>query len=264
MKNGLKVCCVQPPNFGYKQHELMNDIALSVGATYYSEKTGDDLSLIMPSDLGKAKKVIVSRASTIIVKDEVVVSQDDIDKRVEQLYSAQLLSKTKEEKEFIQSRIASLTGGVGVIYVGGQTELEHKELYDRVDDAVCAVRSATLEGILPGGGLALENISRFMTISDKWSDEKKVAYKILKQSLLAPINTILSNAGLRYDDLYNDGTPRGFGYDVKNDKRGRLMTMGVIDPMKVTKSALQNAVSVAVTLLSTNAIVTMARSYETK
>jgi len=264
MKNGLKVCCIQPPNFGYKQHELMNDIALSVGATYYSEKTGDDLSLIMPNDLGKAKKVIVSRASTIIVKDEVVVSQDDIDKRVEQLYSAQLLSKTKEEKEFIQSRIASLTGGVGVIYVGGQTELEHKELYDRVDDAVCAVRSATLEGILPGGGLALENISRFMTISDKWSDEKKVAYKILKQSLLAPINTILSNAGLRYDDLYNDGTPRGFGYDVKNDKRGRLMTMGVIDPMKVTKSALQNAVSVAVTLLSTNAIVTMARSYETK
>ena len=103
-----------------------------------------------------------------------------------------------------------------------------------------------------------------MTVSDNWSDEKKTAYNILRESLLSPINTILSNAGLRYDDLYNDDTPKGFGYDVKNDKRGKLMSMGVIDPMKVTKNALQNAVSVAVTLLSTNAIVTMARSYEYK
>tara|TARA_R110000744_G_scaffold52049_1_gene111697 strand:- start:182 stop:1204 length:1023 start_codon:yes stop_codon:yes gene_type:complete len=264
MKNGLKICCIQPPNFGYKQHELMNDIALSVGATYFSEKTGDDLSLVMPSDLGKANKVIVGRGSTIILKDDDIVSQEAIDERVDQLHGAHAASSTKTEREFILSRVASLTGGVGVIYVGGNTDLEHKELFDRVDDAVCAVRSATLEGILPGGGLALENIARFMTVSDNWSDEKKTAYNILRESLLSPINTILSNAGLRYDDLYNDDTPKGFGYDVKNDKRGKLMSMGVIDPMKVTKNALQNAVSVAVTLLSTNAIVTMARSYEYK
>jgi chaperonin GroEL len=265
MKNGLKICCIQPPNFGYKQHELMNDIALSVGATYFSEKTGDDLSLIMPSDLGKANKVIVSRGSTIILKDDDVVSQEDIDERVEQLHGAHKASSTKTEREFILSRIASLTGGVGVIYVGGQTDLEHKELFDRVDDAVCAVRSATLEGILPGGGLALENMSRALKYDDKWSDEKKVAYEILKVSLRAPIITILDNAGLDYDDVYDHNVDKkGYGYDVKNDKYGNLMKMGVIDPMKVTKNALQNAVSVAVTLLSTNAIVTMARSYDYK
>lgn len=262
MKNGLKVCCVQPPNFGYKQHELMNDIALSVGATYYSEKTGDDLSLIMPNDLGRAKKVIVDRASTIIVKDEIVVSQDDIDKRVEQLHGAYEISKTKEEKEFIQSRIASLTGGVGVIYVGGQTELEHKELYDRVDDAVCAVRSATLEGILPGGGLALYKQATYIE-----DDNYGIAGKILAKALRAPLLQIFSNAGLEMSDdvkeklMYDDSN---CGMNVKNGEWGDMYKMGVIDPMKVTKSALQNAVSVAVTLLSTNAIVTMARSYETK
>ena len=262
MKNGLKVCCVQPPNFGYKQHELMNDIALSVGATYYSEKTGDDLSLIMPSDLGKAKKVIVDRDSTIIVKDESVVSQQDIDGRVEQLYSAQLLSKTKDEKEFIQSRIASLTGGVGVIYVGGQTELEHKELYDRVDDAVCAVRSATHEGILPGGGVALYKQATYIE-----DDNYGIAGKILAKALRAPLLQIFSNAGLELSDkvkerlMYDDSN---YGMNVKNGEWGDMYKMGVIDPMKVTKNALQNAVSVAVTLLSTNAIVTMARSYDTK
>jgi len=265
MKNGLKICVIQPPNFGYKQHELMNDIALSVGATYFSEKTGDDLSLMEMTDLGKAKKAIIGRSSTIIIKDDEVVSQGDIDERVEQLHGAHAASSTKVEREFILSRIASLTGGVGVIYVGGQTDMEHKELFDRVDDAVCAVRSATMEGILPGGGLALQNISTLLSSNQDWSKEKLTAYSIMRKSLLAPIKTILFNAGLKYSDIYMDVPfKKGHGYDVKNGKYGNLMKMGVIDPMKVTKNALQNSVSVAITLLSTNAIVTMARSYDTK
>lgn len=264
MKNGLKVCVIQPPNFGYKQHELMNDIALSVGGKYYSEKTGDDLSLITANDLGKAKKVIVGRSQTIILKDDAVVSVEDIDERVEQLRGAYEMSKSKDERDFILSRIASLTGGIGVIYVGGKTDLEQKELYDRVDDAVCAVRSATVEGILPGAGLALSNIADDLGQNPLWDEEKRVAYDIIKSALKAPITTILENAGLKYDEVYQDGFKKGYGYDVKNDKYGKMMTMGVIDPMKVTKNALQNAVSVAVTLLSTNAIVTMARSYDTE
>jgi len=264
MKNGLKICCIQPPNFGYKQHELMNDIALSVGATYYSEKTGDDLSLITPNDLGRAKKVIVGRSQAIIIKDDEVVSEDDIAARVEQLHGAHEASQKKDEKEFILSRIASLTGGIGVIYVGGKTDLEQKELHDRVDDAVCAVRSATVEGILPGAGLALSNISDGMEWKASWSEEKKAAVEIMKYSLKAPIKTILNNAGLKYDKVYEGDLKNGYGFDVKNSKYGNLMSMGIIDPMKVTKNALQNAVSVAVTLLSTNAIVTMARSYDTE
>lgn len=266
MKNGLKICVIQPPHFGYKQNELMGDIALSVGATYFSEKTGDDLSLMEYSDLGKAKKIIVGRSSTIVIKDDQKVSQHDIDQRVEQLKGAHKESSQVSEREFILSRIASLTGGIGVIYVGGQTDLEHKELFDRVDDAVCAVRSAKMEGILPGGGLALENISRRLAPDDRWTKEKYTAYYIMRKSLLAPIKAILDNAGLKYNGIYMSDIKfkKGHGYDVKNGKYGNLMKMGVIDPMKVTKNALQNAVSVAVTLLSTNAIVTMARSYDTK
>jgi chaperonin GroEL len=181
------------------------------------------------------------------------------------LTEAKVAAKTKSDSDFISARVASLTGGVGVIYVGGQTDMEHKELYDRVDDAVCAVRSATMEGILPGGGLALENISIRLGDNAEWSKEKLAAYSIMRQSLLAPIKTILHNAGLSYSDIYPELIYRkGHGYDVKAGKYGNLMRMGVIDPMKVTKNALQNAVSVAITLLSTNAIVTMARSYDTK
>ena len=148
MKNSLKLCAIIPPSFGYKQHELMQDIALSVGATYYSEKTGDDLSVISFGDLGYAKKIIVGRDSSIILKDDQQVDNVAITQRVDQLWDAHKITTSKQDKEFILSRIASLTGGVGVIYVGGNTDLEQKELFDRVDDAVCAVRSALEEGIL--------------------------------------------------------------------------------------------------------------------
>ena len=151
MKSKLSMCNIAPPNFGYKQHELMQDIALSVGATYFSEKTGDDLSLINFSDLGHASKVIVGRDSTVILKDD-DSNNAEIEERVAELWVQHDNNPHKQEKDFILTRIASLTGGIGVIYVGGNTDLEQKELFDRVDDAVCAVRSAMEEGILPGSG----------------------------------------------------------------------------------------------------------------
>jgi chaperonin GroEL len=140
-----------------------------------------------------------------------------------------------------------------VINVGGNTDLEQKELYDRVDDAVCAVRSALVEGILPGGGLAL------WEASEEISNSKSIADAILSRALEAPLVQILANAGIQ-DWTHKNGT----GLDVKTGKVGDMIDMGIIDPMKVTKTALQNAVSVAVTILSTNAIVTMARTYESK
>ena len=137
VKGNLKVCVVPPPSFGYKQHELMQDIALSVGATYFSEKTGDDLSLINYSDLGHAARAIVSQDKTIILKSGARSKAEAIDERVQQLWAAHAIAKRKADKDFLLERIASLTGGIGVIYVGGNTDLEQKELYDRVDDAVC-------------------------------------------------------------------------------------------------------------------------------
>jgi chaperonin GroEL len=189
-----------------------------------------------------------------------------IEERVAQLWQAHKIAKKKADKDHILERIASLTGGIGVIYVGGQTDLEQKELYDRVDDAVCAVRSALEEGILPGAGKALldETATLIPTGSFHYSPEMSVAIKILSNAMMAPFQQILANAGLKPSDVYKDGAAIGHGYNLKTGQMGDLIKMGVIDPLKVTRSALQNAVSVATTILSTNAIITMARSYETK
>lgn len=263
MKRGLKVCVIPPPSFGWKTHELMQDIAMSVGATYFSEKTGDDLSIVNFSDLGRASKVIVGRDSTVVLcspKDE--EHQEKLEGRVSELKDAHKRAKTKADREFILSRIASLTGGVGVIHVGGNTDLEQKELYDRVDDAVCAVRSALSDGILPGSGVALMNISS--ELKSGKSDAEKIAYAILLDSLLSPLKQILENAGLNIEDIYlSSQLGKGEGYNVVTEKKGKMIDLGVIDPTKVTVSALSNAISVANTILSTNAIITMARSYDT-
>jgi len=262
VKGNLKVCAVAPPNFGYKQHELMHDIAISVGATYYSEKTGDDLSHINFGDLGHAAKVIVSKDKTVILKSDVRAKKETIDERVKQLWDAHAAATRKNDKDFLLERIASLTGGIGVIFVGGNTDLEQKELYDRVDDAVCAVRSALEEGILPGAGKALVEVISEIKVSDFTTAEESVAASILRDALQAPLTQILENAGLCVTNIYNGQEEAGFGYNLKTGEKGDLIKMGVIDPLKVTRSALQNAVSVAVTILSTNAIITMARTYE--
>jgi chaperonin GroEL len=261
VKGNLKVCAVPPPSFGYKQHELMQDIALTVGATYFSEKTGDDLSLLTYADLGHALRVIVGRDKTVIIRSDARVDEDNLEEKVKQLWEAHSNATKKSDKDFLLERIASLTGGIGVIYVGGQTDLEQKELHDRVDDAVCAVRSALEEGVLPGAGKALFEES-FIEI-DRHVDEHNAAYQIVTEALQAPFIQILRNAGLKPDDIYGkEPMKSGVGYNLKTNQMGDLVKMGVIDPLKVTRSALQNAISVAVTILSTNAIVTMARSYE--
>ena len=263
-KGALNVCAIQPPSFGYKQHELMQDIALSVGATYYSEKTGDDLSLIQFSDLGHASKVIVKKDETIIVKDLEDETTTAVTERIEQLWKAHEQAQKKNDKDFILERIASLSGGIGVIHVGGNTDLEQKELYDRIDDAVCAVRSALEEGILPGGGKALYDINVLENLPLVGeSIEAAVAARIIQEALWAPLEQIYTNAGLALSDypvLKNEGK----GVNIKTGEQGDLIKLGVIDPLKVTRSALQNAVSVAVTILSTNAIITEARSFEVK
>lgn len=246
MKKGLQVCVVPPPNFGYKQHELMQDLAVSVGATYFSEKTGDDLTLMGPDDLGWADRVVVGRDETIITKGDV-----DVSERVAQLQEAHRLSTRRADKDFISKRIASLTGGVGVIEVGGHTDLEQKELFDRVDDAVCAVKAAMSDGILPGGGITLHNVSRTL------SEDSGPAAQVLREALQAPLNQIMVNAGVDFDYSM---APDGSGYNVKTGDYGDMIEMGVIDPTRVTVAALQNAISVAITILSTKAIVTLSRA----
>ena len=271
VRNGLKLCNIIPPQFGYKQHELMQDIALSVGAKYFSEKTGDDLSLLSMEDLGHADKIISGKSQTVIIKNNQIT--EEIEKRISDLKEQQENTEIVSDREFINERIASLSGSIGAIYVGGNSDIEQKEKYDRVEDAVCAVRSALEEGIVKGGGLALfysreelNNISKKIV-----NDDEATAIDILMESLCAPLRQILQNAGLNIDDYYSVSPDDQAWhmheiiwneYNVKTEEKGDFFKMGVIDPLKVTKTAFENAVSVATTILTTNAIITHARVKE--
>jgi chaperonin GroEL len=264
VRNGLKLCNIIPPQFGYKQHELMQDIALSVGAKYFSEKTGDDLSLLNMNDLGHADKIISGKSQTVIIKNNQMT--EEIEGRISDLKEQQENTEIVSDREFINERIASLSGSIGAIYVGGNSDIEQKEKYDRVEDAVCAVRSALEEGIVKGGGIALVKCQGKLTelIKTKVNEDEKAAYFILCEAIESPARQILENAGKQYLDIYpkDDETKDDEHYNVKTEKRGDFFKMGVIDPLKVTKTAFENAVSVATTILTTNAIITHARVKE--
>jgi chaperonin GroEL len=253
--NVLDVCIVQPPNFGYKLKEEMEDIAISVGAKFISQQLGDDLSLIKFDDLGFAEKVTVGRKRTIIVNGH--GDKEEIEKRANELRSTAKNRTIKHEIEYLTGRIATLVGGVGVIYVGGITDVEQKELHDRVDDAVLAVRSAIEEGIVSGAGKALWEVS--INKEPHFSPEKNAAIDIVLAAIKTPLYQILANAGLKVEDYYSDKTPIGHGYNLKTRQQGNLIESGVTDPFKVVRCAFQNALSVAVTILSTSTSIHIVR-----
>ena len=261
VRNNLKICNIVPPQFGYKSHELMQDIAFAVGAKIFSEKTGDDLSLLNMEDLGHVDKIIVGKDSSVLIKDSPLT--DSTLDRINELKEQQDNMTIESDKNFINERIASLAGAIGCIYVGGNSDVEQKEKFDRVDDSVCAVRSALQEGIITGGGLALYRAAKELgnKTFEKTIDEK-VAAEIIIEAIKVPMQQIIINAGQDVEEIIItlDGLGTSYGYDVKNEKVGDMYKMGVIDPLKVTKNALINAVSVATTILSTNAIITHARA----
>ena len=251
MKGNLKCCVVSPPMSGFRQQEVMEDIALSVGSLYVSEKTGEDMSRLTLKDLGKVEKVIVGANNTVLVGGNKDIEK--VNNRISELEENVNLLKNKGEKEYVSSRIGNLKGRIGVIYVGGFTEMEQKELYDRVDDSVCAVRSAMQEGVIWGGGKSLSEITKSELGVD--SKESAIASEIMVNGLKKPIITMLSNRGLKYEDVYNGSEAMGCGYDIKTMSYGNLIEMGIIDPFKVVRCAIENSVSVAVTILSANAVV---------
>jgi len=214
-------------------------------------------------DLGHADKIIAGLTSTIILKSNNVT--EELTKRIEDLKVQQDNTSIKTDRDFINERIASLAGAIGCIYVGGNSDVEQKEKYDRVDDSVCAVRSALEEGIVSGGGLALYSSIKRIPKNITWGGDPdyEAALKIVKDTLCQPLIQIINNAGIKSSDIIekiDSKKSKHFGYDVKNEKYGDMFKMGVIDPLKVTKNALQNAVSVATTILGTNAIITHKRA----
>lgn len=262
VRNNLKLCNIAPPSFGYKKSELMQDIAATVGATYFSEQTGDDLSLLRMEDLGFADKIIIGKTQSVLVKND--DPSEELKKRIAELRVQQANNDNPVDRKFIDERIASLAGAIGCIYVGGNSDVEQKEKFDRVDDSVCAVRSALEEGIVAGGGIALYQLSLNMSNENKDDIDYTAAFNIVKDTLRKPIKQILRNAGMESKTVLDSIEIRNknnsnYGFDVKNETYGDMFKLGVIDPLKVTKNALINASSVATTILSTNAIVTHQR-----
>jgi chaperonin GroEL len=256
MRGVLKVCQIVPPNFGYRRGEVLEDIACATGGKYISDGTGDNFELVHLDDLGEADKVIIGRTHTTIMTSE----RFDVSDRVAMIEQEMLEQKTPGELSYLKERVGSLTGGVAVIYVGASSDIEQKELRDRVDDAVCATAAALEGGILPGGGVALMDL----TVSMAWgtTECERVAWHILKDAMEAPFRQILTNSGMDHGKIMAEIRPMdpGTGIDVVTGKIGNMVRMGIIDPAKVTINALANAVSVATTIMSTNCIITNVRA----
>ena len=258
--NRVKVKNITPPQFGWKQHELMRDLAIATGGKYISSNHGDDLSLIGIEDLGRADKIIIGQHETFISPCSEMESS--VHEHIKALWDEhdglklKDMNHQKDEQSFLKERIATLAGNIGIIKVGGQTEMELKEKRDRVDDAVCATRAAMEEGILPGGGVALYNSAGKVLHfgEDSPSEVKSLAANILFGALSSPYYQILENAGMNATIL--EEPTKSKGWDVKAMKYVDMYKAGIIDPTKVTVCALRNAVSVAITILSTNAIIT--------
>lgn len=256
-KNNWNWCVVPPPAIGWKQKELLNDIALSVGGKFYTSDIGDGLQLMTYDDLGTIDRAVVTKNQCVLYRDKTNSEiNEQIEERVKQLKSSLEKSKRTNEKDFLRKRIGSLTGGVGIVYAGGASEIEQKELYDRIEDAVLAVRSALEEGVVAGGGVALRTIG-----VDMLNSKCSAAEKILGSSIVKPCEQILENCGYTLFDL-SETIYGQMGYNVRTMKHGDMIEMGICDPVKVIRVALENAVSVSTTILSTNAIVTMARDID--
>lgn len=257
VKGNIKCNIIDPPSFGLKRKDVLDDIALLTGATVIDEGLGDSLDNITPEVLGRADKAIIDNDGTTLAIAE---AADGVKERVEYLQSQLDEEEHHVMRPHIESRLAILNGGVSIVYVGGDTEVEVSEKKDRVDDAIHAVRAAKKEGILPGGGSALCFLSSTLKVNTANKGEE-IGVEIIKRALHSPFVRILNNAGLdpaNYKDLDKWGT----GVDVTDGKVKDMRKAGIIDPVLVTKSALQNAVSVATTILSTDCVISNIRDYE--
>lgn len=261
LRGTLKVAAVKAPAFGDRRAAMLEDMAILTGGTVVSDVTGLNLDTVEIASLGSSKKVIVTKDSCTII--EGYGTAETIQDRVKLLKSQLENSTSQFEKEKLQERISKLSGGVAIIKVGAATEVEMKEIKDRIDDALHATRAATQEGIVIGGGCALLSIQKrvedsFENNKDITSDEK-LGTKILIKALEAPFNAIVYNSGEQIAyvlrERLKDLDSGSLGYDAKNNVICDMFQAGIVDPVKVTRCALQNAVSVAGMLLTSEGLI---------
>ncbi|MEC9272447.1 MAG: chaperonin GroEL [Chloroflexota bacterium] len=255
LRGTLSVLAIKAPGFGDRRKAMLEDIAILTGGTVISEETGQKLDTATIEDFGSARSIQATKDEATIVEGK--GSEADIQGRINQI-KAQIEDTTSEfDREKLQERMAKLSGGVAVIKVGAATEIELKERKARVEDALSATRSAVEEGIVPGGGVALVRASRGLDgLKDVPADEQ-VGVNIIRHSLEQPMKLIVENAGFEGAVVLNQVKQQAddYGYDADIGEYGPMMERGIVDPVKVTRSALQNAASVAAMVLTTESVI---------
>ncbi|WP_117190845.1 chaperonin GroEL [Rhizobium terrae] len=255
LRGGLKIAAVKAPGFGDRRKAMLEDIAILTGGTVISEDLGIKLENVTLDMLGRSKKVSISKENTTIVDG--AGAKSDIEGRVNQI-KAQIEETTSDyDREKLQERLAKLAGGVAVIRVGGSTEVEVKEKKDRIDDALNATRAAVQEGIVPGGGVALLRSSVKITAKGA-NDDQEAGINIVRKALQSLVRQIAENAGDEASIVVGkilDKNEDNYGYNAQTSEYGDMIAMGIVDPVKVVRTALQNAASVASLLITTEAMI---------
>ncbi len=256
MRGIIKVCAVKAPGFGDRRKAMLQDIATLTGATVISEEIGMSLETAQLTDLGSARKVTVGKENTVIVDG--AGQHEEIASRV-QTIRRQIEEATSDyDREKLQERVAKLAGGVAVIKIGAATETEMKEKKDRVDDALHATRAAVEEGVVAGGGVALVRAVSALDGLKGINDDQTAGINILRRAMEAPLRQIVTNAGEEASVVVNavKSGKGNYGYNAATGEYGDMIDMGILDPAKVTRSALEHAASVAGLMLTTEAMIT--------
>jgi chaperonin GroEL len=260
LRGTLQVCAVKAPGFGDRRKAMMEDIAILTGGKVISEDLGIKLENVRVEDLGRAKRIKVDKENSTIV--EGAGKKADIQGRITQIKQEIDETTSDYDREKLQERLAKLAGGVAEISVGAATETEMKEKKARVEDALHATRAAVEEGIVPGGGVAyLRSIAALERLNKELEGDEKVGVNIIKRALEQPLRTLCENAGVEGSVIVEQvkqykGEEKFTGYDVDQEKFVDMFKAGIIDPTKVSRTALQNAASVASLLLTTEALIT--------
>ncbi|MBM7045044.1 MULTISPECIES: chaperonin GroEL [Rhizobium] len=255
LRGGLKIAAVKAPGFGDRRKAMLEDIAILTGGTVISEDLGIKLESVTLDMLGRSKKVSISKENTTIVDG--AGAKSDIEGRVAQIKAQIEETSSDYDREKLQERLAKLAGGVAVIRVGGSTEVEVKEKKDRIDDALNATRAAVQEGIVPGGGTALLRSSVKITVKGE-NDDQEAGINIVRRALQAPCRQIAENAGDEASIVVGkilDKNEDNWGYNAQTGEYGDMIAMGIVDPVKVVRTALQDAASVASLLITTEAMI---------
>jgi chaperonin GroEL len=255
IRGALKIAAVKAPGFGDRRKAMLEDISILTGGTVISEERGFKLENATLDYLGTAEKIHIDKDNTTIINGS--GKKEDINGRIGQIKS-QIESTTSDyDKEKLQERLAKLSGGVAILYIGAATEVEMKEKKDRVDDALHATRAAVEEGIIPGGGIALIRAAESLDKLKGENEDQNTGIAIIKSAIESPLRTIVTNSGLEASVIVQKVKEgKGdFGYNAREDKYENLVAAGIIDPTKVTRLALENAASIASLLLTTECVI---------